>query len=257
MKRFYLNYLVITALAISAVACSKDNENGGSSGNGGKGGGTITMTISKSGAFEIGIAGTGSITIDWGDGTGKETFSISSFDGLFTNDDGIHNYYDLKEKYSYKHYFSGAGRTITITGENITALYYGWHQTNVKNPIFLTSLDVSGCKTLIDLDCGFNQLTNLNVSKKNTALINLNCRCNRLTESALNTLFESLPDRSRDEFGLIAINNNPYNLDNHPNNSGTESCNQNIATAKNWGVLPFADSGNLAWYREQILQNNP
>ena len=255
-REAFLKKLGITIGATSLIVsgCNKDDDN-----KNGKGGGIISMTTSGTGTFEIGIAGTGSVTIDWGDGKGKETFSLSSLDRYWTNDDGIHSSYSLKEKYSYKHYFSGGNRTITITGENIMALYRGWDVSNPINFRFpLTSLDVSGCKTLIDLDCGFNQLTNLNI-RKNTNLINLNCMYNFLTESALNALFESLPDRNKSEYGLIAIKGNPdsYNNPDYPSfNSGTESCNQNIATAKNWVVLPNNTMNDLTWIRERINNNS-
>ena len=165
MKRFFLNYLVI-ALAAPALftTCSKDDGNK-------RGGGTITMTSPEiSGNLDIGIAGTGEITIDWGDGTEKETFSLSSFDGFF-----YWGGYNIVEKYSYKHFYGGVARTITITGENITALDVGKYSN-----LWLTSLDVSGCKTLTYLDCATGLLISLDVSK-NTALTQLYCAYNTLT----------------------------------------------------------------------------
>ena len=200
---------------------------------------TITMTSVKSGTCTMGIAGTGLITIDWGDGTGKETHLLSSFGGSFSND-----------KHWYEHYFGASERTITISGINITAFSSGG----------LTSLDVSDCKTLTYLGCSGsltnldftkntslaylrcdnNKLENLNVSgltaltwlycnyndlksldvSGSSALSRLECQDNQLSASALNALFNSLPEKS----GSISISSNP----------GTSGCDSSIATNKNW-----------------------
>ena len=256
--------IAVGATSLIVSGCNKDDDEG----NGKKGGGKITMTMTaeKSVTFEIGIAGTGSITIDWGDGTGKETFSLSSFDGDF------YNYQDIKDKYSYKHYFGGTSSRIIITGENITALYYGYHSSSWPR-MYLTSLDVSGCKTLTWLDCRGNALTSLDVSKntaltwlfcsenqltsldvskntaltvlvclnfhpyydkltsldvsKNTALRWLDCEGNKLETAALNALFGTLHSNTISGGKTIIVSKNP----------GTAGCNRSIAESKGWKLV--------------------
>ena len=223
MRTTAFNHLIITVFAISALftACSKDKD--------GKGGVKITMIASTITIPDsdngIGIAGTGDITIDWGDGTGKETFSLSSFDGQF------YDIYDIKEKYNYKHYYGGtATRTITITGENITALTVGSYI-----PMSLTSLDVSSNITLTYLSCYYNQLTTLDVSS-NTKLIRLYFEGNQLTASALNDFFRSLPDNT----SYTKRINGPHFIS--PScivifgNPGTSYCDVSIAEEKGWRV---------------------
>jgi len=136
----------------------------------------ITMVTNKSGKMSIHIAGTGSITIDWGDGTSYESHILSSG-------------YNM-----YSHTYSiTSAHTITIKGENITGLecisqqltildvskYISLtHLQCINNK--LTSLDVSKNIALTSLDCRFNQLTDLDVSK-NIALTSLSCMDNKLT----------------------------------------------------------------------------
>jgi len=66
-----------------------------------------------------------------------------------------------------------------------------------------------------------NQLTSLDVSE-NTALTVLDCYGNRLTDIALNRLFDTLPYKG----GAIIIGENP----------GTDSCSASIARDKGWDV---------------------
>ena len=206
---------------------------------------TATMTTALSGTVKISLAGIhgGQATIDWGDNTPRETVS-------------------LKPKITeYKHsYNNTTPRTITITG-NINELACIDNQ--------LTSLDVSQCTNLELLRCDGNQLTNLDVSKL-PLLINLSCsnnqlksldvnkdvigktalttlyagnnqltgldvsktilaridvRNNRLRTDAMNAFFESLPfSTAGGGTKIIYINNNP----------GTDACNRNIASGKDW-----------------------
>jgi len=114
----------------------------------------MTMT-SLSEKVSISLVGTGTATINWGDGT--ESLICENIEDI---DDYKHTYLDV-----FAH-------TITITGEKITGLK------TYKNQ--LTELDVSGNATLTELECWFNQLTTLDVSK-NTALTWLDCSFNQLT----------------------------------------------------------------------------
>ena len=83
-----------------------------------------------------------------------------------------------------------------------------------------TSLDLSKNIALTNLFCQSN-LTKLDVSN-NKVLTRLVCNYNQLTGSALNALFESLPDNAGKKF--IYIHGNP----------GAEDCNLSIAERKGW-----------------------
>ena len=117
---------------------------------------TMSMTQQYSSYIELGIAGSGKMEIDWGDGV-FETYTLSE------NLTSISNYIE-----GYRYY-----RNVTIGGENITLL---------NCPVSrLISLDVSDNTALTELNCPLNYLTSLDVSK-NTALTNLNCSYNQLTD---------------------------------------------------------------------------
>ena len=183
--------------------------------------------------------GTGKMFVDWGDGTPSETYTLS-------------------ESWIYvSHSYSGtSSRTIKITGENIKMLFCDDNQLKTlevsKNTALenlscsnnqlesldlsgctallylhcaynhqLESLDVSGCTELSSLFCRGNQLESLDVSGC-TALLFFQCYGNLLTSAALDTLFGTLDSPN----GIIYIGNNP----------GTDTCNQSIATAKEWSV---------------------
>ena len=191
----------------------------------------MTMTTIKSGKMTILMAGSGTVAIDWGDGSKIKTYRLGVY---------VKNWLDRdnSQKFAYHHNYSGSSfRTITITGKNITDLNCRKNQ--------LTNLDVSNNSNLRELYCDNNQLTNLDVSKntlltklncsnnqlksldvsKNAAMIYLNCRLNQLTCSALNALFEKLHD-NRVEKSIRYTSNNPE----------TDSCNWNIAMDKGWGI---------------------
>ena len=123
---------------------------------------TQIIMITEASEIELDMAGTGEVTINWGDGT-NEAYTLSN---------------NWKKPYSPLnpkiHEYSGAStHTITITGINITHLNC--------NSSELTDLDVSKNKTLVVLFCGYNQLMDLDVSK-NTALTGLYCYHNQLTD---------------------------------------------------------------------------
>jgi hypothetical protein len=153
----------------------------------------ITMaTVSKS-KVHIGLAGSGTVTIDWGDGSPSETYEIKTAH----NDTGVVYGFTgelMPDNYNlipdiYYHVYSGASIcTVTITGNDI--MY---------------------------LDCSFNQLITLDVSK-NTAMKYLNCDANQLT--SFGTLHSNIGNKE------ISIRNNP----------GTAACNKSIAEDKGWTV---------------------
>lgn len=130
----------------------------------------MILYFSSEGKKTFSLAGTGTVSIDWGDGSKKETHSISSALSTFA-----HNY---------------TGRSdyqIIITGANITRLHC------INNN--LIRLDVSDNTVLAELNCSDNRLPNdvLDVSK-NTALTELNCSNNRLSslEISKNTKLTTL-----------------------------------------------------------------
>jgi len=99
----------------------------------------------------------------------------------------------------------------------------------------LTSLDVTNNTELTEVLCFGNKITTLNLSR-NTKLTHLYCDSNRLSAIALNNIFETLHNNNPDR-------NNPYLRKTIfiRNNSGTNSCNQSIATNKGWYVDTSSD----------------
>ena len=140
---------------------------------------SATMTITTN-AYEVDIAigGTGKVTIDWGDGTQKEKYTIDDVEDdtryiLFGGGRLIHNY----SKQTL--------HTISITGKNITYLNCGSERVDrcytrhyCENQII--RLDTSSNISLKSLRCVDNQLEQLDVSRNN-ALVELDCRNNKLT----------------------------------------------------------------------------
>ena len=160
----------------------------------------MTLTMQPRGEVTLHIAGTGTMTIDWGDDTPRETYTFQDFidDDWWTNDEC---------KYEYRHTYSDdSTRIITIAGEKIrylkcekiplsnldisrnTELTYLWCHDNL-----LTSLDISKSVALNELYCINNHLTSLDVSG-NSALQNLYCIGCHLTslDVSANTALEIL-----------------------------------------------------------------
>ena len=162
--------------------------------------GIITMTTAKMGEVEIEISGNGkTATVDWGDQSLPETKILQG----------------EMSKIPFTHTYSNTTlRTITITGENITAL--------ICPDLQLTSLDVSQSTGLYELCCGNNQLTSLDISQ-NTYLSWLLCAINQLTslDVSKNTALVF----------LYCDSNQLTNLDVSKNNSLVDlSCFQNQLT---------------------------
>jgi len=206
MKR-KTSYIIVVSIFLSAVVTSckkeKDEEK------------VMTMTTSVSGDVKILLAGTGSVTIDWGDGSAKDTKELAN-----VNTEFIHNYSVSNT------------RTIRIYGDNITGL-------NCRNNQ-LTSLDVSNNTALKNINCVLNQLTSLDVSK-NIALTELDCVTNPLTslDVSNNTLLKE----------LYCNNNSFTNLDVSKNTALTDlncSLNQltNLDVSKNIALTNLSCSRN-------------
>ena len=182
----------------------------------------MTFTTQSAGRIIIGFGGTGKMTIDWGNGNPVETHTLSP---------------------GYKYYFSdqltASSHTITVTGGNITAV-------GCSNNRF-TGLDVSKNTALELLVCSNNLLTSLDISKntelqylkgqdnllanfhlgKNLKLAEIYLSNNKLTESALNSIFTALPTVfDYHELSAFVICDNP----------GTDTCDTSIAINKGWRV---------------------
>ena len=167
--------------------------------------GIITMTT-DAGSVNLGLRGTGSVTVDWGDGSEKQTLEfdlINAYAG-WTSVRGELPSVKPKPVTGWavirRDNMDTNPRTITITGNNITGLHCligSMKRCNQFTKLdvsrntaltelycdgnLLTELDVSLNTGLTELDCSNNQLTELDVSR-NTALTLLNCSNNQLTE---------------------------------------------------------------------------
>jgi len=179
----------------------------------------MILTMQGTGAKTIKMAGTGAISINWGDGPKDYLLSLAV------------------QNFSYTYSGNPDVRTVTITGENITHL-------DCSN-IEILSLDITKNTALKELKCRFNEIRSLDVTK-NTALTELWCDNNRLqalnlsnnialktihvyyndlTANSLNALFETL--HNKDISGkTIYITKNP----------GTVECNKNLAETRGWNV---------------------
>jgi hypothetical protein len=115
----------------------------------------ITLTSENSGnlSFWLEFNTAGTFFIYWGKGKLVTQTASTSLNGYYTD--------------TYT-----AGDTVKVYGSGIKGIG--------AVDINLTSLDVSACSTLTQLDCKRNKLTELDVSK-NTALTTLWCNNNRLT----------------------------------------------------------------------------
>jgi hypothetical protein len=111
----------------------------------------FSMTTTNPDSVYFSTNFTGTLYIDWGDGS-----------STYTTGNG-----------QKKHFFAGGAtpHTVTVQAPTITSLIC----TNNK----LTALDVTKCTSLTSLTCQTNQLTALDVSQ-NTAATYLNCNTNQL-----------------------------------------------------------------------------
>ena len=147
----------------------------------------IILTTKESGPIIFYLDGSGLVTINWGDGTAKETR-------------------ELPTNIQFYHFLEGRTPcTIKIYGNGIT---------NFKCERYITSLDVSGAIALKYLDCSDNQLTSLDVSN-NIALEYLDIGVqifgnpNQLTnlDVSNNTVLEYL-DCSYNQLTSLDVSNN-------------------------------------------------
>jgi len=126
----------------------------------------MTMTTSSDNV-KIRLAGSGTVTIDWGDGSEIITSTLKEYKSRWWH----------KREFSFK-YANASSRTITITGESITHLGCNG---NKNSGLDVSSLDVTNNPALTFLECLSCQFTSLDVSN-NPALRYLEIRfCNQLT----------------------------------------------------------------------------
>ena len=130
MKRVIFGIMAVAV--VLTTACKKED------------GIAMTMFSTRPDRVSILLAGSGNVTIDWGDGSKKETFTLSAFN----------TYWSAEQTYRY-FYENSSPRTVTITGDDITHL--GCENNE------LTSLDVSRNTKLVFLSCANNQLRELDV----------------------------------------------------------------------------------------------
>ena len=122
--------------------------------------------------------------------------------------------------------------------KNFTALQYLSCDGNQ-----LTSLDVSGCESLIELDCSNNKLTSLNIFGC-TALTSIICAQNQLKGDAMNDLIESLP--TTQDGGLYVIN---------VKSDGNAITREQVKSAKAKGWTSYALDGSWFEYAGDVLIN--
>jgi hypothetical protein len=126
----------------------------------------------------LGLMGTGIATVDWGDGTAKETQELSE-STMFIREFPEENF-----------------RTITVSGKDITVFDCIWARLSV--------LDVRRNPMLTILSLKVNQLETLDLTQ-NTALKYVDIKANQFTAAALNELFGTLHSKG----GTINIAYNP------------------------------------------------
>jgi len=123
----------------------------------------MTMTTTAQ-SVTVGLFGSGTAMIDWGDGSQQEIVELSDNANALPTTDS--DFVEVSRLFSNKNQ-----RQITITGANIMGFDCSDNQ--------LTNLDVTQNIALRDLSCFSNQLTELDVSQ-NIGLLVLYCFDNQL-----------------------------------------------------------------------------
>ena len=137
----------------------------------------MSLTTQGAGDKTISMSGSGTVYIDWGDGSTNESHTLSP-----------------AQISNFSHSYSATTKSIIqIFGNNISYLKcnkcqltaLGVSKNTALAELFcsinqLKEVDVSKNTALKKLDCSFNQLSSLNI-EKNTALTELSCNNNELT----------------------------------------------------------------------------
>ena len=220
-----LSMLIFTCVYEPYNGEDEDDNNSSSGSNSNLKKGQIEIKVyPNSGDYKVSFTvNTREITIDWGDGfsSGKLTPNgVSTFSHTYGSQNLRTIYIESANLVS----FSCTGRSHDGT---LTELYCGEMnelETLLLENNNLTVLEIKKAGALTNLYCVHGQLTSLNVSGC-TALKELNCRYNQLSVNALNSLFESLPNRPAKD-GVVNLWRNP----------GSGGCNRAIAENKGWRV---------------------
>ena len=163
------------------------------------------------------------------------------------------------------HFYTLSSQTVTLRGD-VTFLECGKHSRDPQNFCFnrLTSLDISGCKSLetlicqgndltsLDvsqnpalkyLACGYNQLSTLDVSY-NPALKRLDCYSNKIKREEMTQLVNGLPDRQGKEAGFFVVHSIFPEDETRCLKSDVA-----IAKAKNWDVVQVSAIDGYGRYK--------
>lgn len=118
------------------------------------------------------------------------------------------------------------------------ALSRFWCQSNE-----LETLDVSSCPNIADLPCQNNKLKSLKLSRDPSSQLSyLTMQENKMDASALNAVYEALPNREGKEMGIIeAVDNDGY-----------ATSDVSIATAKNWKFQPYVAGSSTPIRRKEL-----
>jgi len=231
---------IIILFSVLLASCKKETESDPK----------ITIII-KNDNPSFSIAGNGSLTIDWGDGTKIETHTLQPYNINWPHGENFsYNYAELLDEHTITltskgiSYFRYLG-LISLDLSSINTLVHlscwgcGITSLDLSNNTSLyalelvvnklKSLDLSKNFTLAKLNCEGNQLTSLDLSN-NGLLYEVNCSHNNLSVAALNALFETLHDH---DYSAIYIQKN-IRIGNNP---GTDGCDKSIATEKGWEVI--------------------
>ena len=192
---------IITAIASGTTAITASANNGTST--------TCNVTVSmmqmkivtKVSAIDIGLAGSGTATVDWGDGS-SNTYTLGAEDT-----DCMHTFQSVADNH-----------TITVEGANVSYLNVGVQ--------VITSVDLRKNPALVHFECWNNQIAELDFSY-NTALKFVDCKYNRLSANGIDAMFQTLHS------------NNSVSVQKEiriKGNSGVDDCNRSIAVNKGWRV---------------------
>jgi len=203
--------LIFAAIAALVLAsCSKSNDDNPA-------GQIVAKGLKMTSGYSVWIHGTGTATIDWGNGSAPQSIMLNPLP------DDFGKLWDNEYKVIPPYTDFGLFYTVTFKGKNITGIDVDGFQ--------LTELDVSKMPTLEFIGCYTNKLTELDVSK-NTVLIRLECHRNQLNVAALIAVFNALPNRTgKTPNGYIKVSENP-------GKGGTGyAAAKAAAEAKNWQVV--------------------
>jgi len=176
------------------------------------------------------IAGSGTVDIDWGDGSAIETKMLTA--------EGSYCKHIYSEMLSYAVIINSSNNITRLdcsfsrltsldvsNNTNLTELHCSGNR--------LTSLDVSANTALTELNCLGNQLTNLNVSA-NTVLTTLNCNNNQLTSLDVNSNALTTLNCFGNQLTSLDVNSNALTTFNCSNNQLTSlDVNSNVLTTLN------------------------